>query len=287
MIGIGLIGLAAAALPTPVAAKDKPPEVLKRVGNWIVNYDNDACHLAAQFGEGKNQVVLRMTRYQPSESFTLGLYGSRMAADEVRTKGTLDFGLSAQPLEVETINGSAGKNKAAWVSGVRLDRPWNADEGLPDLTPEREASVTGLTIDFQRRKPFRLEFTAFGKAMAQLRTCQTDLVKSWGYDPEQQANLSRRATGKQSPAEWLKASDYPMQSVAMGHNGFVQFRLDVDETGKVAGCHVLDRTNPDDFADMTCKLVARRAKLEPALDASGKPVRSFIVQRVVWRVAGA
>jgi TonB family protein len=286
MIGMALLGLAMAAHPAP--APDQPPEVLKRVGNWIVNYDNDACHLAAQFGEGKQMVVLRMTRYEPSEHVTLGLYGSRMGTDRLRTHGTLDFGLFPKPLPVETINGTAGKNKAAWISVVHLDRPREpGHEDLPELTPEREASVTGLTVDFEFRKPFRLEFTGFGKAMAQLRTCQTDLVKNWGYDPDVQASLSRRATGKRSPAEWLSASDYPQMAVAMGHNGFVQFRLDVDETGKIAGCHVLDRTNPDDFADLTCKLVARRAKLEPALDASGKPVRSFIVQRVTWRVAGS
>jgi hypothetical protein len=96
MIGMALPGLAMAARPAPAA--DRPPEVLKRVGTWVVNYDNDACHLAAQFGEGKQMVVLRMTRYQPGEHVTLGLYGNRMATDTVRSRGTLDFGLFPKPL---------------------------------------------------------------------------------------------------------------------------------------------------------------------------------------------
>ncbi|MBB5710679.1 TonB family protein [Sphingomonas xinjiangensis] len=280
------IGLAVVALPAPAAAKEQAPEVLKRTGAWIADYDDDACHLAAQFGDVKNPVVLRITRYEPSESFMLGLYGRRVSSTELRTKVKLDFGLSAEPIEVESVNGNAGKLKALWVSGVRFDNGWSERDGnAPALTPEREASISGLTVTLQHRKPFRLDFGGFGKAMAQLRACQTHLVKSWGYDPEEQASLSRPARGRQAPAQWLSASDYPMQAVRMGHNGFVQFRLDVDETGKITGCHVLDRTNPDDFADLTCKLVARRAKLEPALNAAGKPVRSYIVQRVTWQVA--
>jgi hypothetical protein len=67
-----------------------------------------------------------------------------------------------------------------------------------------------------------------------------------------------------------------------GFNGIVQFRLDVDAAGKITGCHVLHRTKPDLFADLTCRSITRRAKLEPALDAEGKPVRSFSVHKVLW-----
>jgi hypothetical protein len=67
-----------------------------------------------------------------------------------------------------------------------------------------------------------------------------------------------------------------------GHNGLVQFRLDVDPGGKVAGCFILSRTSPDDFADITCRAMTRRARLQPALDAKGKPIRSYYVNKVIW-----
>jgi TonB family protein len=78
------------------------------------------------------------------------------------------------------------------------------------------------------------------------------------------------------------ASEYPAKAMAGGHNGLVQFRLDVDPEGKVSGCHVLARTNPDDFADLTCKSLTRRGKFKPALDAQGRPVPSFFVGKVSW-----
>jgi protein TonB len=118
--------------------------------------------------------------------------------------------------------------------------------------------------------------------MAQLRACQTDLLKSWGYDPAVQTTLTRPARPTSTAASWLKPDDYPAGAISLGQNGIVQFRLDVDADGKILGCHVLARTSPDVFADTTCRAVTRRATLVPALDAGGKPVRSFYVAKVRW-----
>lgn len=144
--------------------------------------------------------------------------------------------------------------------------------------------VKGVTVDIQGKRPFRLEFGSLGKPFEQMRHCMDTLLESWGYDPKVQAELLRPASAITPPSRWLSPSDYPLGALRMGHNGIVQFRLDVDAEGKVGGCHVLARTSPDDFADATCRAVTRRAKLQPALDAEGKPVRSFYVQKVIWQV---
>lgn len=279
-------GLVVAALiPAVAVAKDAAPEVLKRTGNWEVNYDRDACHLLAHFGDAKDPVIMRMTSYEPGDWFTLGLYGRRLASTETSSKLRVDFGLTAKPIENHTINGTTGPYKATWAT-MRLD-DWeraSPDEMPPRITAEQAAKVTGATIRFERRKPFRLEFGPMTKPLDQLRLCQTNLVKSWGYDPEVQTALRRPARPAGSPGDWLSYRDYPMDALRMGQGGIVQLRLDVNEEGKVGDCYVLDRTNPDAFADLTCRLVKRRAKLEPALDAQGKPVGSFFVQRFAWRV---
>jgi TonB family protein len=109
-----------------------------------------------------------------------------------------------------------------------------------------------------------------------------NLVKSWGYDPVEQAAALRPVSPITSPGTWLSGNDYPLNAVMNGHSGLVQFRLDVDAEGKVLGCFILSRTSPDDFADTTCRAMIRRARLQPALDAQGKPIRSYFVGKVVW-----
>lgn len=276
-----------AAIPAVAMAKDREPEALKRTDKWLLEYDRDACHLYAQFGEGDAAVVARFTRYEPGDWFDFSLYGKRFRAGDVRTEAKIDFGLKGTPVEEPVAYGSAGKLPAAFLSSVRLDG-WERGkepEVPPRVTPGQEATVTGTTVAIRGKRPFRLEFGSLAKPLAQMRDCADNLVRSWGYDPEVQAALLRPASPLVSPGTWLSSSDYPIGAVWMGQNGIVQFRLDVDADGKVAGCYVLARTSPDVFADSTCRAVSKRARLQPALDAKGKPVRSYYVQKVSWQVA--
>ncbi|TFI57784.1 energy transducer TonB [Sphingomonas parva] len=270
----------------PAAAKESAPAALTRSGKWVVDYDRDACHLLAQFGTGDDLVAMRLTRYQPGDWFDLSLYGSRLASESPRSEASVDFGLGGAPFETSTVNGKAGTLPLSLISWLRLDgwRPAEPDEVAPSVSPQQEAAVTGVTVKLQGRKPFRLAFGSLAKPLEQLRLCEAELVKSWGYDPAVQAALASPVRPANPPYRWVGPSDYPSGALRDGANGVVQFRLDVETDGKVSGCHVLARTSPDVFADTTCRAITRRAKLEPALGADGKPVRSYYVQKVVWRV---
>ena len=59
--------------------------------------------------------------------------------------------------------------------------------------------------------------------------------------------------------------------------------IQLSSYGKVSACRILYRTNPDEFADLSCKLLMQRAKMAPALDAQGKPVRSFYISQIRWQ----
>ena len=274
-----------AVVPTSILAQASAPETLKRTGKWVVNYNRDACHIIAEFGTGKDMIIMRLTRYQPGETFDFDLYGRKLASNELRTSVKVDFGLRGSPVEAEAVNGKAGDLPIMLLGPTRLDG-WQAssEEIGPPVSPEQEAAVSGVTVKIARKKPFRLEFGSLAKPMEHLRACQANLLKSWGYDPVVQTTLSKPAIPANSPGAWLSSGDYPKGAVTMGQSGIVQFRLDVEPDGRIAGCYVLARTSPDVFADTTCRAVSRRAKLEPALDANGRPVRSFYVQKVRWQM---
>jgi TonB family protein len=281
-----LIAALAAAVAVAGSAQASEPEKLTRTGKWVVDYDRDACHLLAQFGTGEHVLAIRLTRYEPGDSFDLVFYGHRVASPDTRSEAKIDFGLRGTPAAVKTVNGKAGNLPMMLIGSARLDG-WEREKSediAPSLSPQQEDAVTGVTVRIGRKKAFRVEFGPLSKPMAQLRTCQADLLKSWGYDPVVQTTLATPVKPANSPASWLRDNDYPSGAVAAGQNGVVQFRLDVDAEGKVHGCHVLARTSPDVFADTTCRNVTRRARLKPALDLDGKPVRSFFVQKVYWQM---
>ncbi|MDL2352075.1 MAG: energy transducer TonB [Pseudomonadota bacterium] len=273
------------AAPLAAQAKDRPTISLPMSAKWEINYDTDSCHLLAQFGQGEDLLIMRMTRFEPGSPFDLMLYGKMFATEKTWVPLRLGFGDTAM-VERQAGAGTAGKLAFVIAMHMRVDiAKWPkpvADDEITDgpVTPEAEAKITAITVAMRNGKNYRLETGSLAKPMQALRDCTDNLLTSWGYDPKIQANLGRRVTSIGSPAAWLTTNDYPADALRAGHNGIIQFRLDVDERGKVAGCHVLRRFKPDDFAKLTCDLLTKRAHFEPALDAANKPVKWYYINTV-------
>jgi len=281
--------LSTLALPIALQAKPAPLIQLDRIGKWEVNYDADACHLLARLGQGEQETILRITRFQPQDSFDLTIYGKPLRYSGTNVNVTVDFGLQPEPIKRGGMLGTIGKDiPLLIINHVRLDgwdgwgKSTSQTAPLPEVTPQQEASVSGFNLEIQRRKRLRFETGSMAAPMEAMRACLTDLIKHWGYDPIAQAQRIQEPTPIGSPGDWLVTSDYPTEAVYGGKQGIVQFRLDIDETGKATGCHILYRTNPDEFADITCRNIMRRARLQPALDAQGKPIKSYYINKVRW-----
>lgn len=273
--------LALANVAFPVAGT---PLELRLSAPWEINYDKDSCHLIGQFGTGGDRIVARFTRYAPGDLFDLALVGERLKTAPW-PKVRYDFGLAERPAEKVAVAGTLGELPLLQLSAIRVDG-WNGDPGdkdAPPVSPVQEAGVAGVTLGLPGRPPVRLVFGSLGKPMAALRTCTAHLVRSWGYDPDVQSTLSRPLEPATPPREWVTYRDYPRGALTARNDGLVQFRLDVDATGRVSACHVLARTEPDAFGDLTCRLMMRRAGFRPALDAHGEAVPAYFVSRVTWR----
>ena len=274
---IVLLAAVASLLATSVPAQSADAAVvsLAKTTKWEINYDSDSCHLVAGFGEGADAIFLNITRFQPSDAFDLILYGEAFNTKAMTMPVELAFGDQPMRDKQFAIAGETGKKLPLVIIGGQSLDDWKSA-----TTPTQEAAVTSVSIRLSDGKTFRLETGSLGPAMAALRTCTTDLVARWGYDPAVQAALRSPAVPISSPANWVKTNDYPIVSLRAGHNGLVQFRLDLDEKGSVQGCHVLMRFNPDEFADLTCNLLKKRATFKPAVDAQGNPVKTYFVNKV-------
>lgn len=271
-------------LPVIAEAKERRLTTLQRQGGWIANYDDDSCQLVAKFGSGDEAVIARFTRYQPGDRFDLTLYGERLKRAGARVPIKVAFAPGQPEREVEAVVGDSNKKPLLLMNSMRLDG-WTPPKGdweaiPPPIGPEQEVSVTGFTFWLNRSTGYTLALGPMGKPMQAMRTCMDNLLQHWGYDPAVIAAQSKAPKPIGSPGNWLTTVDYPSASLMRGHNGIVQFRLDLDEAGKILGCHILARTNPDEFADVSCRALTRRAKFEPALDATGKAMKSFYISKI-------
>lgn len=281
---------AALAMPGVAAAKASAPISLAKTSKWEINYDEDSCHLAAQFGSGKEAATLFMIRRSPSDWLELQLFGKMLDYGGIEMPMEIAFGGQAVPFKrvgISVKSTGAGKQPGVIVEGMRVDG-WQfpakstTPVQMPKLTEEAEKAVSSVTFKAPGQKPYRLETGSLGAPMAAMRTCTEDLLVHWGFDPKVQAALTKSAAPASNPGGWLRSSDFPPAALNNGHNGLVRFRLDVEPSGEVSRCRILYRTNPDDFADLSCKLLMSRAKMTAALDSGGKPVRSFYIGQVKW-----
>lgn len=275
-----------ALVPSGALAAEPVEVTLSRVGKWEVNYDQDACHLLAKFGEGEQTTLIRVTRYKQGDLFDLTLYGRLFKSVRATMTVSVDFGLSPPPADQVALVGNIGEEMPLLLlSSLRLVG-WaqGAEEQPPPVTPEQEAQANSITVTLRSKaRRYRLQAGSLGTPMRALSTCVDDLVRSWGFDPAEQSGLSRPVLPVGPRAGWLSPDDYPQDARTLGENGMVQVRLDIDESGTVVGCRVLFRTNPDKFADTTCELLRKRARFQPALDRDGRPVRSYYFHKVIWR----
>lgn len=279
------------AVSSASVAAERAPVVLPKVGAWVLKYNDDSCDLVGQFGEGNNRIIMKMTKYGPGTAFDLTLYGKPLRANEAHTYTSIAFGPGLQLARIRAMSGKAGEEPMRIINSWWLNRgegiAYPTDESgkptsLPPIAPEQEAAFTYLDVAPFPGRTYRLNTGSMGDAMKAMRTCIDNLVTAWGFDPVQQAALSRRVKPLQNPGEWVRSGDYPTGLLMQGASGIINFRLDVDETGAATGCHIQAMTKPLGFADTTCRLIRQRAKFEPALDATGKPVKSYYVNTVRW-----
>lgn len=281
---VGAMIVAALMPPLPSFAKDDPV-VLAKTTKWEMNYDADSCHLLAKFGEGDDTIILNITRFEPGSTFDVMLFGKMFAADRTWVPVKIGFGDSPLDQRLGGAGLTASKQPFVLFMNLRLDGRV-VDSRDPKSLPvsrEMEARTTTTTISLPNRV-YRLETGSLAAPFDAMRACTDSLLTAWGYDPAVQATLSKPATPIGSPANWVRAGDYPKDALRTGQSGIVEFRLDLDEAGKISNCHILRRFNHDQFSDLTCHLLTQRARFKPALDATGKLVKTFYINSVRFLV---
>ena len=164
------------------------------------------------------------------------------------------------------------------VPNPRITVPWVGLPGVLAVDPANEQRMDYLALQSVLKRDIVLETGSMGKPLAALRVCVNELMTHWGIDLEKHRTLARRATPRSDPRTWIRPKDYLGEGRSIG---FINFRLIVDEKGKVAECTILGPTQLGEFPETACSRLARRAKFDPALDAFDRPVRSYYISSVV------
>ena len=289
ILALNMPSLASAAAPAPL--------ILKPTSAWHVDYADERCRLARQFGEGKQTVFLMMDRFAPTDSFRLTISGQPVKTFVLKGDADIQFGPNEQKQQIAFLKGNVGEDPAlVFRSSARIAPPSAAealemknaeDEEAVVLRPiseDRQKAVRHLRLGKPLRKPVILETGSMRAPFAVLDKCIDNLLTSWGVDVEKHKTLSKQPKPLRSPDKWLVSSDYPQKMLMADQPALVYFRLSIGTDGVPTACHIQATTRPKEFDNAVCKSVMRRARFSPALDATGQPLVSYYQNNVYFRL---
>jgi hypothetical protein len=287
----GILWVTTAALccqakAAPVQAA-KEALVLKPTSKWVVDYENEGCQLARQFGDEPDRVIASFSRYAPGTGFKLVLNGAPLKQERAG-EVILRFGPNEGEQELYFWPGTIGNEtpslivtSTVWIAPAVVEKAARGQNALSvvDVYPKRdelrEKAITYLWVGKPFDQPIQLELGSMDKAFGALDKCVDDLMASWGLDVQKHKNLKQAAYPIGNPGNWVNTSDYPIKMLQERKGAMVEFRLDVDEKGKAIGCHIQQTTMPKEFDKAVCGSLMSRSRFKPALDADSKPIRSY------------
>jgi hypothetical protein len=284
----------AVSIPGALLAQERPG--LAPSGPWTIDYDADSCALRRSFGAGEDQVYLEFRRFAPGLGLQTVIASSRMEA--VRpSQFSYRFGdrgewrEAAAPLTATLANDFS----AVIFEPSFMPPPDEAED--PDERPSylqsaemkaaeiaQAAAIDTITLRRAFRRVLSLQLGKLDAPIAALQECVDELTTHWNIDVEAHKTLTRPAT----PIDFTDSSSmlgYPPKMARQGMPGLVNIRLDIDETGRITGCHIQMPLSDPAFEASSCADIQHAFEFEPALDKDGKPIASYWVTKVHFRMA--
>jgi len=256
------VALTAAAIflsGVPAIAEPLQPITSK----WNYNFGTTQCIASRTYGNPANPVTLLIVPSLNGQTYQL-LVARKFGVSELATEedGTIDFGdgpIKAWVLFYQTSDRSAD------VHQFRIAAAEMA----------RARSATRVALRIGGSSDFTFELAEMPQVVDGLRACTADLQHYWNMSAEVNRTFSKPPHGDLRSV--FADVNYPPVAYRRWEQGKGDYLLLIDETGKVAGCDVLTPTGVPILDAAACAIIQEKAKFAPALDKSGKRVRSTVV----------
>ena len=234
-------------------------------GKWNVDYGNIRCSLARRFG-GPQSPVLILTSYlgRDEPEFILMRDGSEA--------------LPPLPQRVDVVLSPGGEVARGVVRTRRVQAGQVASvQELGEGFIDRFAQAQQVRLQSGGRVISDVQIPGAGAAVAALKACNDDLLRSWGIDPDVELTQRPRLVRGE-----ITHSDYPSALVSAGTQGTVVTRFMVGPTGQVTSCSPVVSSGHQELDAVTCALISERYRYNPALDRDGRPTATMLIQTVRW-----
>lgn len=275
------VAIMAAAATAVQADQPSRKDVLAPSSKWNVEFSERSCMLRRAFGEGVDEVGLRLERFGPGDKFQLVLAGKRLTSLTPGTAIAIRYGVSGWiDVQHDVMIGEGQDGLRGIIASSQIAGKADRLHPPPPVTPEEERAVTEIGFSPINGRELVLQTGPLDKVFATMRRCTDELLRHWGLDPVVQAKLSRQLAPANDVRAWVTPRDYSRSSSGAIKQTIVTFRIAVNEKGRPESCSVLRSFGNTELDDLTCNLLMRRARFVPALDDSGSPIASYYTNSI-------
>jgi hypothetical protein len=257
-------------MATVAAAAPQPAEFRQPTGKWVIDYHDSQCIATRPFGTEEEPLFLAIKPSPTSTVIQLALVEKGFNRPGVQSKATISFD-SGPPVNARQLEFGIEKKTIQMVN----------------LT-EQDAAGLGRTrtvVWAAQGAPMKLATGPMADVMKVLANCRDNLRNHWNVTDAKKVTLLAQARAQKPLVTLFESEDYPAQAISQEDSGTTSIVLLIDEKGAIQDC-MMDGTSGIPTLDaMSCIVVRKRAKFEPAIGADGKPARSSYMQRIRWMMA--
>lgn len=273
----------------PISTAFATPLVLEPSSDWTLHVQEDNCQLLRKFGQGQDELTVQFDTRSPAESPSLMLIGEPVSFRGEKTSLKLSMlpgGGSYSWVDNSVTRGSTLDGKPTLlVSYVPfVDKPDSTKPKYADfharrrlvLMPARIAAIDSMLVEPALKPPLLLKLGSMAEPYASLRRCGMNVVRSWGIEPTDTAQMPETYPSPRRGADsWIAALPLPRATSQRSDRAEARVRLMVDEQGRPYDCKINVTMVKAGFVDETCQYLMHNAKFDPALNAAQKPVKGW------------
>ena len=279
----GAAPLAAQQTPDELAASEGAT-ILQPFQPWNVDFGENRCRLTRLFGDEDDMHLLMFEQDAPQDTFGITMAGKSLNA--FRTASEVGVGLIGnEEIAEESTYGRGevdGFGAAVIISTFGIGSQTEGELQSAGIDLSRAAEVDRVVLT-RGKRVLSFETGSMLPPFEVLNSCTTDLLRVWGLDPE-----AHKAYVK---PEWLNTGliadrimeSYPRKALRANEQAVFRMRVIVDEEGRVEDCFLQSSTVAERLESPACREM-RKARLEPARDDKGRPMRSFFATTVTYTI---
>ena len=283
------------------AAEDDPALILLQPSSpWNLDMGEHKCRIARLFGEGEDKTIFVIDQWDPSTTAQWTVAGPAFENYRNGRATVFEFDTGGDSGEFELLGsffgefGNAVQASSSFTAGEPLsddgdeERDYLSDpRSLPALDAKSAVGIEWLTVSQRGRTPVRLRLGSLEGPLAAMNVCMENLVEFWGFDLEEQRRVASPPEVSNMPQVAREvAGRYPKSALWRGAQADFHIRMTIDTQGKIENCVLLSQTVADNFelSGHPCTAFERYAKIEPARDKTGQPIRTYLTNRIVYRI---